>query len=38
LPDTYEVYVPIWGNKTAPVEYVSEDHDNKRLNIMADVA
>lgn len=38
IPDHYVLYVPIWGNKTAPVEDVYPDNNNERLNIQADVA
>jgi hypothetical protein len=38
IPDHYQVYVPIWGTKTAPVEDAYPDNNNERLNIQADVA
>jgi hypothetical protein len=38
LPDDYQLFVPIWGTKTAPVEDVYADDGKRRLNIEADVA
>lgn len=38
IPEHYELWVPIWGTKTAPVEDVYVDNQKERLNIQADVA
>ena len=38
IPDHYQVWVPVWGNKASPVEDAYADNNKERLNIQADVA
>ena len=38
IPDNYKLYVPVWGNRSEPVDDVYVDDKKKRLNVSAEVA
>jgi hypothetical protein len=38
LPDDFELYIPIWGNKAIEVDDIYVDQEKRRVNIIGDVA